>query len=247
MKVFEISSGANRVFKIFQDLLESKGIQKHSQALISGQKAVSEVIHNKSLDIIGVIRTLKMPAIETAYSDACEYLLSEQLFKTLDVHGTHYPLLLVRFHIPNLSEAKIPSGIQVALPFQDPANVGAAIRSSAAFGVSTILLLPGCAHPFHPKSSRAASGTLGLIKFFRLQSWEELRTLGPPVWGLSMTGEPLGLTKKESPLILVPGIEGPGLPERIKLDRQITIPMAEGVESLNGAIALSLALFHLNQ
>ena len=44
---------------------------------------------------------------------------------------------------------------------QDPGNVGALIRSAAAFGFDGVILSPGCADPFGPKVLRASMGAAG--------------------------------------------------------------------------------------
>ena len=76
--------------------------------------------------------------------------------------GRRSPLLLVRVpEIPEWSaDAPWPEGCTLFVPFQDPENVGAVIRSAAAFGVARVVLLREAAHPFHPKAARAAGTAL---------------------------------------------------------------------------------------
>ena len=52
----------------------------------------------------------------------------------------------------------LPRGVRCFVPFQDPENVGAVIRSAVAFGAVPIVLLAEAANPCHPKSIRASGG-----------------------------------------------------------------------------------------
>ena len=58
---------------------------------------------------------------------------------------------------------------------QDPGNVGTLLRSAAAFGFDGVLLGPGCAAPFAPKTLRASMGAAGrlpvVIYCSRRSSW----------------------------------------------------------------------------
>ena len=75
--------------------------------------------------------------------------------------------MLVR--IPEFREIESPleEGSYLYVPFQDPGNVGAVLRSAAAFKVDGIILSAESAHPFHPRSSRAASGSLFHHAYFK--------------------------------------------------------------------------------
>ena len=42
---------------------------------------------------------------------------------------------------------------------------------------------------------------------------------------------------------LVPGLEGPGIPESLDGARNVSIPMANGIESLNAAMATGIMLY----
>ena len=46
---------------------------------------------------------------------------------------------------------------------QDPGNVGTLLRSAAAFGYDLVLLGPGCAAPFSPKTLRSSMGAAGRL------------------------------------------------------------------------------------
>ena len=58
------------------------------------------------------------------------YVISPEIFQELDIFGTHGPLLLI--NVPDITVWRGPGapGCHVYIPFQDPANVGAILRSA---------------------------------------------------------------------------------------------------------------------
>jgi tRNA G18 (ribose-2'-O)-methylase SpoU len=117
------------------------------------------------------------------------------------------------------------------------------IRSAAAFGAVRVVLLSGSANPYHHKSVRAAGTALFRVPLFRGPVLEELEVTGAPLFSLSPEGEGLERAVLPRTLGLLAGREGPGLPRRFLEKRALAIPMAEGVESLNAAAAVTVALF----
>lgn len=243
--VIEISSSANPSFKEWKALLSGRGIKKTGLALVSGSKIISEIVRLKS----AIIHALVFPESsaqepENLPVEIKRYRLSRELFRELDVHGTDYPLLVVNIPEMPLFESAAPqSGAVLLIPFQDPANVGAVIRSAAAFGVRAVVLLKEAATPFHPKSLRAAGTAAFQVDYFEGPSIRELSGLRLPVVALSMSGKPLSDFTFPERFGLLSGMEGPGLPEEIKPEYTVSIPMEKDVESLNAAVAASIVLF----
>jgi 16S rRNA (guanine(527)-N(7))-methyltransferase RsmG len=240
----EITSPSNPSFKEWKTLLSGRGIRKHGLALVSGRKIIGDVLSMNTGLARAWIGSKRLDPPPADLRGVPWYILAGELFRELDVHGTGYPLLLVS--APPLREfdsSAAGDGPALLLPFQDPANLGAAIRSAAAFGVRTVVLLREAANPFHPKSIRSSGAAVFLADLFEGPSIESLGRFGIPVVALSAGGADItGFTFPER-FALLPGVEGPGLPEGLSVDFTVKIPMAPGVESLNAAATVAVALF----
>ena len=139
----------------------------------------------------------------------------------------------------------------------DAANVGAAFRSAAALGVDAMLLSPTCCDPLNRKAMRVSMGTVLSLPWARLDAgWprsgmERLHALGFRTAALALTDRSVSIDdpalKMEPRLALLLGTEGTGLlQETIDLsDYTVKIPMARGVDSLNGAAAGAVAFWEL--
>jgi len=245
-KRYEITSSQNETFGIFTDLLTSRGISKYRQAFIFGEKAVVETVKNFYDRCLGLVMTPEMEesSKETSHG-ASLYVLSRDLFKILDVFGTGKPVLLVKVpEFENWSVEIKSQGCTLLVPFQEPGNVGATLRSAAAFGIKNILMTEGVAHPFHPKSSRAASGALFSFRYFKTSRLEQAVFKNQTTVALDLNGTSLDGFNFPSDFILVPGLEGRGLPENFKPSYRVTIPINHAaVESLNGPVAVAIALY----
>jgi len=240
--VRELSSESNPSFRVFRDLLSGRGVRKHGQALIAGPRITAEVRDRFPRRVLAWITDGSQPPPDESVE---WYRLSKPLFKELDVAGTNSPLLLVS--VPPLpvwaDDMPWPEGCTLFIPFQDPENVGAVIRSAAAFGVARIVLLKESAHPFHPKSSRAAGTSLFQVPLQEGPSIHELASRHAPLIALDNSGPELDDAPFPSRFGLVVGVEGPGLPERLRLGQRRRIPISSVVESLNAATAAAVALY----
>jgi 16S rRNA (guanine527-N7)-methyltransferase len=239
-----IESENNETYRNLKKLQTPRGIRKQGRALVAGSKQVLEILAQfpeKCLAWIG--RDDREPPPETAPNHLMWYQLASPLFETLDVFGTAFPLLLAKIEeVPEWKASDgLPEGCTLFVPFQDPENVGAVIRSAVAFGAARIVLLAEAANPWHPKSIRASGGTVFRANLFEGPSINDL-PVDLNIVPLSREGKNISDFTFPSSFGLLPGVEGPGLPDRLR-EKSISIPIAPEVESLNAVVATAIALY----
>jgi TrmH family RNA methyltransferase len=124
----------------------------------------------------------------------------------------------------------------------DPGNVGTALRGALAFGAASVALGPGTADPYGPKAVRASMGALFEVPVARVRAVAELP--GRTVALVAHDGAPLA---PDGPTTLIVGAEREGLPDDVvaACDATATIPVR--AESLNAAMAATVALYECNR
>ncbi len=156
--------------------------------------------------------------------------------------------ILAIFTIPKpLPPAKLSSGL-ACVQTNNPGNLGTLIRTAAAMGKKSIVLIDSVC-PWSHKVIQASAGTISQVHIFRW-SWNELLENKKDLQLAALVvknGKPLKSLNKEKTLLVV-GNEANGLPQEIvnQCNEKITLPMPGGTESLNAAIAGSIALYVLN-
>jgi TrmH family RNA methyltransferase len=129
----------------------------------------------------------------------------------------------------------------------DPGNVGTVLRSAWAFGASSVALGPGCADPHAPKAVRASMGAIFAVALARVADVRDLP--GQRVALVAHGGQPLpglGPTLASAPAVsLLVGAERTGLPSGVVASCEWAARIPIHTESLNAAIATSVALYEL--
>lgn len=237
-----ISSDQNETFRSLQKLLTTRGIQDQGLALMAGDKIIPEVTAHHRGRMTSWITT---ESGEPPPKGVPWIILTKRLFDEINPFGTRPPLVTVS--VPEFSRwqdtSPWPKGCSLFLALQNPENIGGVVRSAAAFGVSRVVLLKEAAHPFHPKAMRAAGTALLTTNFARGPSIQDLRISGVPLFALDAGGSELCSTVFPESFALLPGVEGPGIPDHVEGRVRISIPMEPGVESLNAATATAIALY----
>ncbi len=186
--------------------------------------------------------------------------VSERVIESLGVTQTSQGVVCVlsidTFH-PELARARRPEASRAALlvldELADPGNMGTILRTALAADVDEVLLTPDCADCYSPKVVRAASGAHIALPIAINLSWdaiaeritlhckEERRVF------LAEAGSPHLYFEQDlkGPFALIIGNEahGPSQEARTLATVPIAIPLANGVESLNAAMATGIVLF----
>jgi TrmH family RNA methyltransferase len=125
----------------------------------------------------------------------------------------------------------------------DPGNVGTLVRAADVFEAS-LALSEGCADPTSPKALRASAGAIFRVPLARFDE-------APRPWVALVAhgGERLADVELADPVTFVLGAERAGLPDDLvaRCERAASIPQAETAESLNVAMAGTIALYELSR
>ncbi len=151
--------------------------------------------------------------------------------------------------IPDNSRTLNIKGRYIALEnIQDPSNLGAISRTAEALGVNGIILAGGC-DPYAPKSLRASMGTLLRMPLFQFSEISDLEFTELKAYACVVNNDALPITDIgfEDGCVVVIGNEANGITEETKgfCDELVTIPMSGKVESLNAAVAASIAMWEM--
>jgi 23S rRNA (guanosine2251-2'-O)-methyltransferase len=155
----------------------------------------------------------------------------------------------------DLLEAPSPVRIVVCDHIQDPRNLGAIMRSAAAFGASGIVVPERRAAGVTVAAWKVSAGAAARLPVARAtnltRTLEDYKRAGLFVLGLDAGGD-VSLPESnllDGPLVIVVGAEGEGLSRLVRetCDQIASIPIAATTESLNASVAASIALYEASR
>jgi 23S rRNA (guanosine2251-2'-O)-methyltransferase len=151
------------------------------------------------------------------------------------------------------SSSDAPARVMLLDDVTDPHNLGAVLRTAAAFAVDGLIIAGPSAPPLSGAVSKAAAGLIGTVPIARAKvgadALSRLRDSGFWIFGADAGGTPLNDVRPTDRWVLCVGAEAKGLraKTRSRVDEFVAIPMAEGVESLNLSVSAGILLWELSR
>lgn len=125
----------------------------------------------------------------------------------------------------------------------DPGNVGTVLRGALAFGAASVVIGPGTADPYGPKAVRASMGAIFAMPVARAATLDELPA--PRIALAAREGEPLSRADGGATLLI--GAERDGLPREVVAGCDAVRHIPIHGESLNAAMAATVALYEVTR
>lgn len=247
-----ITSLDNPSVKEARSLNDKKARRFHGKFLVDGEKLVYEVACGAA-------------EIDKVFVDSERLAEFDYILKKCD--GKIVPV--TKKVINSISENVTPQGIiaEVVMKpmgefnpeadspilildrIQDPGNLGTIVRTAAATGFSTIVLID-TADPYSPKVVRSSSGGIFYTDIYRLSETEIIdycNRKNITMLVADMDGDNIFMADlPRTDFALVIGNEGQGVSENFKQQGNlIALPMKSQMESLNAAVSASVLMYTL--
>lgn len=249
---------SNNQIKLLRKLSQRKHRDKEQLFIVEGERAVNQISEHKLIEIVSVFvdedksNNFKLPT--------SGFVLDQKTF--LELSDTDSPQgILAVCKMPESASldqiGKQDSGVIVATDaIQDPGNLGTIIRTASWFGCKSILLGSGTVDLFNPKVVRSTMGATGSLPFLSAKLEKTIPKLEQLGWQTLLLDGNTGATplmniKKPEKIILVVGNEANGINKELITPsrKRVLIPSENAqnsVESLNAAVALSIALWSVH-
>ena len=255
MQYTEISSADNQLIKDAGKLHSSSSRKKIGAFLAEGERCIAGLIEGGfELQLLFIIKEQIAPAHEliSMVHESRIRIINNYLMRRIS--QAHSPCgIVAQFAIPQEQDLAEQSGGLVLAEIQDPGNMGTLIRTAAALGVPSVVLITGSVDLWSYKVVQSTAGALAHVRVYTL-SWPkfiEQTSTHAKIALVVQEGKTPAEIKKEYSLsnsFLIVGNEANGIKKNwlAECDALMTLPMPSGnTESLNAAVAGSVALYLL--
>ena len=238
--------------KYVQSLHQKKYRQRHGAFLVEGGKSVLELL-SSDLEAEHVLVSAEFASQHPgAFPAGGSFaLVTEQELTQLGTLASNATALaVVRLPPePPLPPAAAETALLLALDeVRDPGNLGTLLRLADWYGLAGVVLSPGCADPYAPKTVAASMGAFARVAVWErdLAAWLPRLPAGVPVYGADLRGDNVHRLALRPRGVLVMGSESHGLTPAVEaaLTQRLHIPRGPrgGAESLNVAISAAILL-----
>jgi len=252
MQYKDITSKENSIFKLIKALSQKKVRESSRLFLIEGTRLLEEA-SSKGVKISYLIINETVENVPKINQDCQILRLPDNLFKEISDTVSPQGIIAVAEQV-EVSLADIILGanplVVVLDGLQDPGNLGTIIRTSAAAGVTAVLLTKGTVDLYSPKVIRSTMGSLFQLPIVNglddgeAVKWLSRNSINIIAADLDSEEYYYSVNLKE-PFALVIGNENRGANDiwREAAYKQIKIPILGSTESLNASIAAGIILY----
>lgn len=240
----KISSTQNSEIKNLEKLKNPKGRDLENKFLAEGIR-ISATLVASGMDLLQVYVTQKMLGYALGFTKEEKVtIVSESVMKKISSSKSPSGLMCV-FSIPEKRDSSLLNSGIVLAQISDPGNMGTLIRTAVAMNIKSIVIVEGV-DPWSPKVVQSSAGTIAQANIFQW-SWEQLiqnkKDLKLCALVVSEGNPPENINFKD--ILLVIGNEAHGIPKHwlSECEQKMTIPMPGNTESLNAAVAGSIAMY----
>ena len=239
-----ITSPANPLIRHVVTLHAAKHRAESQQFIAEGFRTISTIIKagNTPLNLF-VIEDFLYDA-QQLVKDSNIIIITPEVMRKISTAQSPSGLLAT-FAIPQQPALDTLNAGLVLAQITDPGNMGTLIRTAAAMNKKTIVCI-NTVDPWNPKVVQATAGAISLVSIFRM-NWNDLirNKKNIPLCALVASQGQAPHTINLSNALIVVGSESHGIPEEWinECDAKITLPMPGNFESLNAAVAGSIALY----
>lgn len=247
-----LGARAKRLTRL-RELLRPKGRRDRTHFVAEGPTLLAEALRSGApVEELYVTSAAYAgsPEVRSCEADGTPvYLIEERSFATLsDVESPTGIAFVVPVRLRPAGELLTSGGIVLVLAdVADPANAGTLLRSAEAFSAAGVAFGDRGVDPFHPKVVRGSMGAVFRLPLARVSPSDLIEAASSSdarVVGLRSSGENVADLRWPHRTALVVGHERRGLGRwEPACERFAGIAMAPGIDSLNAAVAGSIALF----
>lgn len=241
-----IVSRQNERVKQIRALKQKKFRDETGLYLVEGLKSVCEAL-NSTHKVTTVVGTTQMlDRIDDKLLSSVEVLeVSDSVFESVSDEVSPQGVIAV-VKKPNFI-LTAPSGCCILSDgVSDPGNIGAIIRTAAASGFSEVYFI-NSADPYSPKAVRSSMSGIFKVKTYFGSREEVLSAIDKPIVVATMEGENVFKFSSPKHFCLVIGNEANGVSKEVKdlAKYKVSIPMQNGVESLNASVSAGILMYLL--
>lgn len=253
MPIFQtIESKDNKIIKQVAKLVKDRNERLlRKQAVIYGEHLIIESLHYNKLDSIFIVEeSVKKYESILKNADVKVFIINDVILKKINILDSFIDAIGV---INNYEKNQINYNIDTLIleNIQDPGNLGTILRGANAAGIKQIVISPKSVDVYNPKVLRASQGIqFGLNIFYDVNLNDFIQHYQGSLLALTPNGNKsiykCDLLKTTG---FIMGNEGNGISYELLevIKEHVQIPMVGNTESLNLAMAATIAIFELSR